>query len=147
VNAILEQLGINKTFFYQLGIFAILFFLLSRTYFRPFLKLFEARHRRTVADREAADKLMIDAKTKLDQYKIRISQEREAARLAYEEALLAARKEESALLAKAREEAKEITHRVAESVIQQREQLRKQLESDADGLARVISERLLSRKV
>ena len=147
VSAILEQLEINSTFFYQLAIFAVLYFVLSAVYFRPFLRLFEHRHQKTVADRDAAERLMAQANAKLDEYRARLAEERQNAKKEYEAVLAEAKKEEAALLAKAREEAKKITQEASDSVSRQREQLKAQLEADIEGMARNISEKLLSRKV
>jgi F-type H+-transporting ATPase subunit b len=147
VSALLDQLGLDNTFFVEFVIIAALFFVLSNFYFRPFLKLFEARHKKTVEDREAAERLMIQAQAKLDEYKRLLSEERLAAKKSYEAALLEARKQEFELLAEAREEAKKITQDAVDSVNRQREQLKKQLETDVEAVAQAISERLLSGKV
>jgi F-type H+-transporting ATPase subunit b len=147
VGAILEQLEINQTLYTQLVIFAVLFVLLSTIYFKPFMKLFHLRHQKTVADREAAEKLMGQADSKFDEYKRRLAEERQAARQEYERALAEAKKEESVLLSQAREDAKKITQEAVESIARQREGLKAQLEIDVESMARSISEKLLSRKV
>ncbi|MGZ3688015.1 MAG: ATP synthase F0 subunit B [Bdellovibrionota bacterium] len=146
MSAILEQLELDRTFFYQLAIFAGLFLILGPLYFRPFLRLFEARHKRTVEDREAAERLMAQAQAKLDEYKRRLAEERFAAKKDYDALMAEARKEETLILSDAREEAKKITQEAAESVNQQREQLKKQLEADVESIAQSVSEKLLSRK-
>lgn len=147
MNAILEQLELNRTFFYQLALFAALFLLLRRVYFRPFLKLIELRHRRTTEDRETAEKLGLQAQERLEEYRRRMGEERAAARAEYDRILEAAKKEEAAILAAAREQAKRITQEAVDSVTRQRDDLKKQLELEVEVLARNISERLISRKV
>jgi F-type H+-transporting ATPase subunit b len=147
VGEIFVQLGLDKTFFYQMAIFAGLFFILAKLYFKPFMNLFEIRHKRTVEDRDAAEKLMAEADAKFEQYKKRLAEERTAAKKEYEAIITDARKQESALLAHAREEAKKIQQEANDSIHAQREQLKKQLEADVESLANGISERLLSRKV
>jgi F-type H+-transporting ATPase subunit b len=147
VDALLDQLGLDNSFFVELGIIFVLFLVLSNIYFKPFMKLFEARHKRTVEDKEAAERLMSQANSKLDEYKKLLAEERLNAKKDFEQALAEARKQESALLAEAREEAKKITQEAAESINRQRGQLKSQLESDVEAIAQNISERLLSRKV
>jgi F-type H+-transporting ATPase subunit b len=142
--AIFEQLGLDRTFFVQLAIFTVVFLLLSRIYFKPFLKLFEIRRRRTVEDGEAADKLLAQAEAKLDEYKRRIAEERQRARQDYEAAIERAKKEQAELLAAAREEAKRIAHEAQESLASQREQLKEALAGDVEALARKVSDRILS---
>lgn len=146
MTAILDQLGLDQTFFIQLGVFALLFFILANFYFRPFLKLFEARHKRTVEDREAAEKLMVQAHNRFEEYKNRLAEERLAARKEYESIVAEARNEESTILAQARDEAKRVTQDAAECVSKQRDEIKKQLEGDVEELARNVSEALLVRK-
>lgn len=147
MSEIFEQLELNHTFFIQFAIFAVVFFILSKVYFAPFLKLFEARANRTTKDREAAEKLMAEAQTKLEDYRRRLAEERTTAKNEYESILNEGKKEEAALLSRAREEAKKITQEAVEAVSGQRDRLRQQLESDVEGLAKAISEKLLSRKM
>jgi F-type H+-transporting ATPase subunit b len=147
VAAIIDQLGLDHTFLYQLAIFAALFFLLSKIYFKPFMNLFEIRHKRTIEDRAAAEKLLAEADAKFEQYKLKLSEERAAAKKEYEAVVALARKEENALLVHAREEAKKIHQEANDAIHKQREQIKKQLEADVESLANGISERLLSRKV
>jgi F0F1-type ATP synthase membrane subunit b/b' len=146
VAGILTQLELDRTFFIQFATFSIVFLILSRIYFRPFLHLFEARHKRTIEDREAAERLMSQAQAKLDEYKTRLAEERAAARRDYEAVLNEAKKEEATILYLAREESRKITHEAAESVAKQHEQLKRQLEVDAESLARSIAERLVPKK-
>jgi len=40
VGLILSQLGINETYFIQLGFFVVLFFILNKIYFQPFFAFF-----------------------------------------------------------------------------------------------------------
>lgn len=147
MNAVLVQLGIDHTFFIQLAIFTVVFVLLSQIYFKPFLKLFQARHQKTVQDREAAEKLMAQAESRFEEYKKRLADERLGARREYEAVIEQVKKDEAAALAAAREEAKKITQAAAESIGRQREELQKSLEADIERIAQQISERLLSRKV
>ena len=146
VSAILDQLGLDRSLFYQIAIFTLLFFLLSNVYFKPFLKLFEVRHKRLVQDREAAEKLVTQANAKFDEYRKRISEERSAAKKEYEALILETKKDEALILADARNEAKKISQAAAETTQQQRELLRKQLEVDVEGIAKNISDMLLVRR-
>jgi F0F1-type ATP synthase membrane subunit b/b' len=147
MDALLSQLGLDNTFFVELAIIAVLFFALSHFYFRPFLKLFEARHKKTVEDREAAVRLSVQAQAKLDEYTRLLMEERLLNKKALDSALAEAKNKEYEFLAEARDEAKKITQEAADSVNQQRENLKKQLQADVDSIAKSISDRLLSREV
>jgi F0F1-type ATP synthase membrane subunit b/b' len=147
VGDILQQLELNQTFLIQFAIFAVLFFILANVFFKPFMRLFQLRHKRTIEDREAAEKIMSEANAQFEEYKKKLHDERVAAKKDYEAIVMAARKEESAILSHAREEAKKITQEANDSISKQREQLKKQIEADIESMANGISERLLSRKV
>jgi F-type H+-transporting ATPase subunit b len=146
VSAILDQLGLDQTFFTLFLLVAVLYVVLSRLYFRPFLKLFEARHKRTVEDREAAQSLLDQAQKKLEEYKRLIAAERASARTEYERALSDAKKQESEVMAQAREQAKKLNQQAQEAVEKNRQQLRRELEADVDALATTISNRLMPGK-
>jgi F-type H+-transporting ATPase subunit b len=146
VNDILKQLELNQTFFIQLVIFGVVFFILSHVFFRPFMKLFAARHQKTVRDREAADRLMAAAQERLETYKKRLAEERSSSKKAYEAILNQAKRDEAEVLAKIREDAKKITQEAVDSVSKQRDALRQQLEKDVEAFANTISNKLLSSK-
>ena len=77
MTAILEQLGLDSTFFVQLVVFFFLFLFLGQVFFKPFLRLLEERHGRTVKDRETADAMVSAATAKLEEYQtmVRLAQE------------------------------------------------------------------------
>lgn len=143
---ILKQLGINSSFFIQFGLFFVLFLIISQTYFKPFLKLIELRHKRTVSDREAAEQLMAQAQAKLDEYQRRLAAERAAIRSDADALMAAAKKEEASILASAREEAKKITQEAADAVEKQRTEIRAKLNSDVEAFANQVSDALLARR-
>jgi len=147
VRDILEQLELNRTFITEFVVFIVLFVAMSHLFFKPFLRLFQLRHKRTIEDREAAERMMAEADAQFEEYKKRLHAERLAAKQEYEAIVSAARKEEAALLAHAREEAKKIAQEANDSISKQREMLKKQVEADVETLAGGISERLLSRKI
>jgi len=103
--------------------------------------------KKTVEDKEAAERLMSQASNKFEEYKKLLAEERLAAKKEIEQALTEAAHQESQLLAHAREEAKKITQEAVDSINQQKAQLKNQLENDVEAIAQTISERLLSRKV
>jgi F-type H+-transporting ATPase subunit b len=147
VLVILKQLGLNESFWSLFVLFFVTYQLLGNLYFKPFLKLFEQRHKKTVEDRQSAEKLTHQAEAKFEEYRVRMAEERSASKRELETAVEQARKEESTLLSQARDEAKRVTQEAAENVARQRDQLVKQLELDVEILARTISEKLIARKV
>ena len=145
MGGILEQLELDHTFFIQFVIIFVLFMILANLYFKPFMKLFQARHKRVVEDREAAEGLVKQADAKFEEYKKRLADERAIARKDYEELLKSARVEEAQILTEARNQAKKITQEAVDSANQQRERLKQTLEADVESIANQISEKLLVR--
>ncbi len=145
MNELLEQLNLDQSFFVELALLALIFFALSQLYFKPFLKLIQARHKKTVEDREAAEKLSQQAQSKLSEYQRILTEERVRVKKHLDEALMEAKKQEAQILSEARDDAKRITQEAVESVQKQRESLKQQVQIDVEALAQTISERLLSR--
>jgi F-type H+-transporting ATPase subunit b len=146
VGAILEQLGIDQTFYVQFAVFTAIFFVIPHVFFRPFQKLIESRHQKTVADRERAEDLVKQANAKLEEFKSRMAEERSRARAEYERVMTEVKAEESRILAEAREEAKKITQSSLEAIQSQSAQLKRSLEADVEGLALQISDMLMRRQ-
>ena len=142
---IAQQLGLDATFFYQFALIAVLFLVLGPLYFKPFQKLFERRHERTVADREASEKMLEQAEAKLADYQRLIQEERATARKEFDAMIQEAKKEENAALSHARDEAKKIQQKTIDEIEAQRGELRKRLEADCDQIAKLVSDQLLSR--
>lgn len=109
------------------------------------MKLLEARHQKTVTDRERAEELVKQANAKLEEFKTRMTEERVRARAEHERVIAEVKLEEARILGVAREEAKKITQVSAESIQNQSTQLKRALEADVEGLALQISDMLTKR--
>lgn len=143
---ILDQLGLDSTFFTEFAIFLVLFAFLSRAYFAPFMRLFKERHERTVSDREAARAMITQADERFAEYQQRLGEVRARARAEIDEAVRAGKAEEHAALNAARDEAKKITLAAVAEVEAERARLRAAIETDAESLAKSIVDHLLVKK-
>lgn len=146
MGPILQQLGLDQTFFIQFAIFFFVFLVIPNLFFRPFQALIEKRHERTIKDKEKAQQLVIQADQKFEEYKTKLGQERARARAEFEKVISQVKAEEAAILNEARGEAKKITQTAAESIQEQSAQLRRSLEADVESLALQISDTLLKRQ-
>ncbi len=140
---ILLKLGINYTYFIQLGVFIVLFLLLRSIYFRPFQRLFEARHKKTVEDRRAAEALLTQAESRFKEYEAKLKEARDRANREYEQIVSEGKKKEAELFARAREEVKNINQESAAEATKAREKIRRDLETDAEQISAMIAEKLL----
>lgn len=142
---ILQQLGLDFTFFYQFALFVALFIIFPVLFFKPFQKLIELRLARTVEDQKKAEELMKLAQQKMNEYKEKISIERAKSRAEYEKFLGDLKNEESKILSAARNEAKEITQNTLNKLDQQFAQLKRSLEADVEGLSLQICDLILKK--
>jgi len=145
--SILTQLGIDQTAYVQFAIFVGLYLILSQTFFKPYMKLFEARRKATVEDREHAKKLLEEADQKIKEYQSKIHEIRAESQKQIDLAITAARKEESQLLLNARDEAKKIYQDTLGDVTGQKEKIKKEIIAEIDTMAKGVSEKLLLRKI
>ncbi len=143
----LNQLGLDHTLFIQLGIYVAVFALLSQIFFKPFLRLIETRHKKTIQDRESAERILAQAEEKLTVYTRRLEETKSEAKASYDRLIESAKKEEAEILSQARNEAKNITQEAVKNMEQQAAQIRKDLETEVDTMARSVTEKLLLRKV
>lgn len=143
---ILDQLQLNGTFFLQFIIFTVVFLIIGQLFFKPYMKLFEERRKRTLEDRKAAEKLMADAEKKLKEYQEALSNARSAARESYEQVAAEAKKEEERILSEAREKVKNVTQEAVSAVDAQRDELKRSLEADVNALAQQVADKLTASK-
>lgn len=146
MDAIVQLLNLDQTFFIQFGLFVVLFLILPGLFFRPYQRLIELRLSRTVEDRKKAQGLIVEANQKFEEYKTKLSAERNRARAEIEKVLAEVKTQEAAILSEAREEAKKITQSAVDSIQQQNAQLKRSLETDVESIALQISDLLLKRQ-
>ena len=142
---IFAQLGIDQTFYTQFAIFIAIFLIIPSLFFKPFQKLIESRHQKTVADRARAEELVKQANAKLEEFKARMAEERTRARAEHERMIAEVKAEEAKIINVARDEAKKITQASLDSIQTQAAQLKRSLEADVEGLALQISDMLTKR--
>lgn len=140
----IDQLGLNQTYFYQLGLFLVAFVILRATYFGPIARLIDLRHKRTVADNAEAEKLEQQNATQIQDFKDRLSVVRLEIRMERDKAIAEARKQDAQVIAQAREDAKKITQEAVAQAEAARSTALKSLGSEIDSLASGLTKKLLS---
>lgn len=144
--ALLEQLQIDQTFFIQFGIVVVGFFLVSQVYLKPFLKLIEKRHEKTIENQRKAKELTEQAHAKLEEYKARLDKGREGFADSVKTLLEDAKKEEHALLTAARDEAKKISTETQTAIAKQKAEVLRSLDAEVVSLAKAVSDKVLTTK-
>lgn len=142
----IDQLGLNETYFYQLGFFLATFLLLKVTYFAPLSRLIQLRHKRTTADNAEAEGLESQNATDIQGYKDRLAVVRGEIRTQRDLALKEARLAEGKVVAAAREEAKKVSQAAVAEAESVRQAALKSLSGEIDGLASGLTKKLLSEQ-
>jgi F-type H+-transporting ATPase subunit b len=135
------MISLDYTVVYQMIIFLIVWVVLTRIFFRPYLALIEERERRTAGMQLEAAELTHEGERLKTQYDGRIAQAQVAGVTAKEAILQEARQQRDQLLAHARQEAARALEEVRQEVQRQME-TEKQL---ATAEVAVISQEMVSK--
>lgn len=146
MSEIVTQLGLDQTFFTQFILIAVLYAFLTTVYFKPFQKLLEKRHKKTVADRIEAERVLSELKEKLNEYEAQMSLAQKKARSRMDEILSEAKKKEAEILSAARNDAKNTTQAALTALTQEKDKIRKSLEAEVESIATQATSKLLLRQ-
>jgi len=146
MGAILQQLGIDDSFYIQFGVIFITFAFLRFTYFSPFLKLIQTRAEKTTQAKKEAERLALQSKQGSEQYRSMLHAEQLSMRQQVSSALAEAKQKEAQLMADAKEQARKITQETFEEIEKQRIEIRRALDVEVESMAHKISETLMGRK-
>ena len=132
---------------YQIVLFLVLWFVLSKVLFRPYLKLLEEREGQTIGARnETADLESAGARLKA-QYEERIAQAQAGGGAAKESILQEARQRREQLLSQARQEAATTLELARREVASQVAGERQLAAAEAATVARQMASKILGRNV
>jgi F-type H+-transporting ATPase subunit b len=106
MTEILEQLEINRTFFYQFILFGVFFVIISSIYLKPFQKFLAKRNQRLQGDVQSAAELLRTVESRLSDYERALAQSRAEAQKYYEAALSEVRAKEDVQIASIKDELK-----------------------------------------
>jgi F0F1-type ATP synthase membrane subunit b/b' len=142
MNQILEQLEINKTFFYQFALFGVFFFLLTELYMKPIQRLIEKRNHKLKDDVASSEELLKTIEALVSKYESSISIARTEALKAHEKVLNEVRLEEDARISKIKEELKKdylkLVHELQEERLKVESELKLQLGPMSDTLVQKV---------
>jgi F-type H+-transporting ATPase subunit b len=142
MNEILEQLEINKTFFYQFALFGFFFLILREIYLKPFQKLIQKRNQKLKADMEGSAELLKTIENRLAEYNRALSEARAEASRTFEANIAHVRAREEAEINKLKEEIKKDylkrVHDLQEERLKVESELKLQLGGMSDSLAQKI---------
>ncbi|MGH7793882.1 MAG: ATP synthase F0 subunit B [Candidatus Binatia bacterium] len=141
------MISLDISILYQVVLFVILWLILNKILFKPYLKLLEERERRTTGAQQDSSDLEHEGARLRAQYEEKIAQARSAGYAAKEEILQNARLDRENILAEAREEAAQILEGVRRELAIALEEERRLAAAEAAALAAEMASKALGRKV
>ena len=141
------MISLDISILYQAILFVILWLVLDKLLFRPYLKLLEEReHKTTGAQHDSADLEHEGAQLRA-QYQEKIAQAQSAGYAAKDAILQAAREEREKLLGEARQEAGSYLDRIRQEIASAVERERPLARAEATAVAADMVSKVLGRKV
>lgn len=131
----------------QIIFFLILWYLLSRLLFKPYLTLLEEREKRTSGTKSDTVALTEEAERLRADYENKIAQVREQAEAAKEAIVDEGRRAREQLLERARVEAAKMLQAAREEIQRQLQEGRATAVREAQAFARQMAEKILGRRV
>ena len=141
------MISLDLSLVYQIVLFLVLWFVLSKVLFRPYLKLLDERESKTAgALHDTADLEREGARLKA-QYEERIAQAQAAGGAAKEAILQEARQRREQVLSQARQEATSMLELVRQEVESQMGKERQLAAAEAATVARQMASKILGRNL
>jgi len=144
---ILNQLGVNETFYIQFALIVVLFCILEVLVWKPLLKVFILRDQKTTEARKSAHDFEIKARDAQAEYKKRMDKIRLEASGIYGEIKEEALKREKGIIKSAEAEYRAKVGAAREEIGKELKSIQSSLQADAQQLASLIVEKALGRKV
>jgi F-type H+-transporting ATPase subunit b len=141
------MISLDISILYQIVIFLVLWLILSKVLFRPYLDLLEERERKTTGTRHDTGQLEHEGARLKAEYEEEITQARRAGITAKDAIIQEGRQERERLLQQAREEAARTLESVRRDVHSQLERERELAAAEVAGVAQDMVSKVLGRRV
>ena len=141
------MIALDYTVLVQIVSFLVLWFLLTRLLFRPFVALLEEREKRTEGVKAEAAALVGEGERLRAQYESAIARAKGEGATAKEGILQQARQARERLLAEARAEAADSLAAVREEIQNELRRGRQPAAQEAEAIARQMAEKILGRGI
>jgi F-type H+-transporting ATPase subunit b len=141
------MIAIDFSVVWQILLFLVLWLIVSKVLFQPYMALLEEREQKTTGADDSAYHLEHEAERLRAQYEEAIANATAAANATKEAIVQQARQQREALLSSAREEAAGVLDRVRQEVQSQLAQERELAIREADAVAHDMVSKILGRRV
>ncbi len=144
---ILKQLGLNLTFFIQVGIFLATYFLATRLIFRPFYQAMAKREELTVGSKESAESLKTEIGELEQKYQVKAREVATKVHSTFEAARSEAGKEHAKRVLDARKDGEAKLTQARTDVAKTKQELRNELQNSISGLSQAVAAKMMSKDV
>lgn len=141
------MISLDYTVGYQIILFVVLWLVLARILFRPYLTILEERERRTAGTQHESAALAHEGELLKARYEEGIAHAQAAGAAAREAILRQARQEREQLISQAREEATRILEQVRQEVQRQMEKEKQLATTEVVVIAQEMVRKILGRSV
>ena len=144
MTEILEQLEINQTFFYQLFLFGLFFFILTPLYLKPFQKLIEKRNHKLKDDVQSAAELLRTVESRLADYERALADARAEALKNYELQLSEIRIKEEAQISSIKDDLKKDFLKVSTVLQEEKLKIESELKLQVNQMSDSVVQKILA---
>ncbi|MGE5305686.1 MAG: ATP synthase F0 subunit B [Alphaproteobacteria bacterium] len=141
------MMALDFSIFYQIVLFLILWAVLSRVLFRPYLKVLEVRERETAGAHHDTEALEREGARLKAEYEELLARAMAAGNAAKEAILQEARQQRERIIGQAREEATALLDKVREDIQTQLDKERQRVMAESADVAREMVSKILGRDV
>ena len=141
------MIALDYTVLVQIVSFLVLWFLLTRLLFRPFVALLEEREKRTDGVKGEAASLAGEGERLRTEYESAIARAKDEGAAAKEGILQQARQARERLLSQARAEAADRLAAIRQEIQGEMQKARSLAAQEAEGIARQMAEKILGRRI
>lgn len=143
---LLSALGVNQTVAIQFIIFVVVYFVLNKVLFTPYIAALEERRSRTEGQSEKAEQFMEEAKALHDQYAVKVREMNAQQKDIYDQARGEAMKRYEQIVVGAREKSKNTIEEAQKTLKADLQKIRQQAEQEIPAITSLITERLIGKE-
>jgi F-type H+-transporting ATPase subunit b len=146
MTEILEQLEINRTFFYQFLLFGAFFVVLSALYLKPFQRLLAKRNARLKDDVQSAAELLRTVEARLADYERALASARGEALKKYENVMSEVRAKEDAQIASIKDELKKDFLKASDTLQDEKLKIESELKLQLNQISDSVVQKMIAGK-
>lgn len=145
MSAIITQLGLNQSFFFQFILFSIAYVVLSKVVFAPYGEALAAREQKTVGGEELAMELHKATEDLKSKYEVKARQVSGEVKAIFDEHRTEAQKEQERIISEARILSNKAIEAVRSKVQTEVSQAQTQMKAEVSQVSQEMMKKLLSK--